>query len=61
MRGRENQFTSFQVDIACFALSFPEDMLLKKVMTGKMLAIFFGVVPICIIISGYLFNVILYL
>lgn len=40
-------------------LSLPEAMLLKKVMTLKLIAIFFGVVTFCIIISGYLFNLIL--
>lgn len=40
-------------------LSLPEAMLLKKVMTIKLIAIFFGVVTLCIIISGYLFNLIL--
>lgn len=40
-------------------LSLPEAMLLKKVMTIKLIAIFFGVVTICIIISGYLFNLVL--
>jgi uncharacterized membrane protein YraQ (UPF0718 family) len=40
-------------------LSFPEAMLLKKVMTWKLIGIFFGVVTICIILSGYLFNIIL--
>jgi len=40
-------------------LSLPEAMLLKKVMTFKLIGIFFGVVTICIIISGYLFNIIL--
>ncbi|PQJ72820.1 permease [Polaribacter butkevichii] len=40
-------------------LSLPEAMLLKKVMTLKLIAIFFGVVTLCIIISGYLFNMIL--
>ena len=40
-------------------LSLPEAMLLKKVMTVKLIAIFFGVVTLCIIISGYLFNLIL--
>ncbi|MTI40883.1 permease [Fulvivirga lutimaris] len=40
-------------------LSLPEAMLLKKVMTMKLIATFFGVVAVCIIISGYLFNVIL--
>ncbi|WP_117881381.1 permease [Aureibaculum luteum] len=40
-------------------LSLPEAMLLKKVMTFKLIAIFFGVVTLCIIISGYLFNILL--
>jgi len=40
-------------------LSLPEAMLLKKVMTFKLIGIFFGVVTLCIIISGYLFNLIL--
>ena len=37
-------------------LSLPEAMLLKKVMSLKLIAIFFGVVTLCIIISGYIFN-----
>lgn len=40
-------------------LSLPEAMLLKKVMTFKLIGIFFGVVTLCIIISGYVFNLIL--
>ena len=40
-------------------LSLPEAMLLKKVMTFKLIGVFFGVVTLCIIISGYLFNIIL--
>ena len=40
-------------------LSLPEALLLKKVMTLKLIGIFFGVVTICIIISGYLFNLVL--
>jgi uncharacterized membrane protein YraQ (UPF0718 family) len=40
-------------------LSLPEAMLLKKVMTLKLIAIFFGVVTLCIIISGYIFNIVL--
>ncbi len=40
-------------------LSLPEAMLLKKVMTMKLIGVFFGVVTLCIIISGYLFNIIL--
>lgn len=39
-------------------LSLPEAMLLKKVMTFKLIGIFFGVVTLCIIISGYIFNLI---
>ncbi len=41
------------------ALSLPEALLLKKVMTLKLIAIFFSVVALNIIISGYLFNIIL--
>lgn len=40
-------------------LSLPEAMLLKKVMTLKLIIVFFGVVTLCIIISGYIFNLIL--
>ena len=40
-------------------LSLPEAMLLKKVMTLKLIGVFFGVVTLCIIMSGYLFNLIL--
>lgn len=39
-------------------LSFPEAMLLKKVMTWKLIVVFFGVVTLCIILSGYIFNLI---
>jgi uncharacterized membrane protein YraQ (UPF0718 family) len=41
------------------ALSVPEGLLLKKVMTTKMLVLFFSVVTACIILSGYIFNLIL--
>jgi uncharacterized membrane protein YraQ (UPF0718 family) len=37
-------------------LSLPEAMLLKKVMTWKLIAIFFATVAVNIIISGYIFN-----
>lgn len=40
-------------------LSIPEATLLKKVMTWKLVGIFFLVVTVCIIVSGYLFNIIL--
>jgi uncharacterized protein len=42
--------------MATVGLSIPEATLLKKVMSLKLIAIFFGVVTLCIIISGYLFN-----
>lgn len=40
-------------------LSLPEATMLKKVMTWRLIGIFFGVVATFIIISGYLFNTIL--
>ena len=40
-------------------LSLPEALLLKKVMTFKLIGIFFSVVTLCIIISGYVFNIII--
>lgn len=40
-------------------LSLPEAALLKKVMTVRLIAIYFGVVSIFIIISGFLFNLIM--
>lgn len=51
--------TAIAFSMAVVGLSIPEGLLLKKVMTAKMLFIFFGVVAACIIISGYLFNFIL--
>lgn len=51
--------TAIAFMIAIVGLSIPEGLLLKKVMTTKMLFIFFGVVAACIIISGYIFNLIL--
>jgi uncharacterized membrane protein YraQ (UPF0718 family) len=51
--------TAIAFMMAVVGLSIPEGLLLKKVMTTKMLFIFFGVVAACIIISGYIFNLIL--
>jgi uncharacterized membrane protein YraQ (UPF0718 family) len=51
--------TAIAFMMAVVGLSIPEATLLKKVMTWKLIAIFFSVVTICIIISGYLFNIIL--
>lgn len=50
--------TAMAFMMAVVGLSLPEAMLLKKVMTFKLIAIFFAVVAVCIIISGYLFNMI---
>lgn len=50
--------TSLAFMMAVVGLSIPEATLLKKVMTTKLIAIFFGVVTFCIIVSGYLFNMI---
>lgn len=37
-------------------LSIPEATMLKKVMTWRLIGIFFGVVTLFFIISGYIFN-----
>jgi len=50
--------TAIAFMMAVVGLSIPEATLLKKVMTWKLIAIFFSVVTISIIISGYLFNII---
>lgn len=44
---------------AIVTLSLPEALILKKVMRWQLLAIFFGIVTIGIIIMGYLFNFII--
>lgn len=51
--------TAIAFSMSVVGLSLPAGMLLKKVMTAKLLAIFFAVVTVCIIVSGYLFNLIL--
>ena len=51
--------TVIAFSMAVVGLSIPEGLLLKKIMTTKMLMIFFAVVTVCIIISGYLFNLIM--
>ena len=44
---------------AIVTLSIPEALILKKVMRWQLLAIFFGLTTVGIIIMGYLFNIIL--
>ncbi|MDG1810911.1 MAG: permease [Polaribacter sp.] len=51
--------TAIAFMMATVGLSIPEATLLKKVMSLKLIAIFFAVVTIAIIISGFLFNMIL--
>jgi len=51
--------TAIAFMMATVGLSIPEATLLKKVMTLKLIGIFFGVITICIVISGYIFNLIL--
>lgn len=51
--------TAIAFMMATVGLSIPEATLLKKVMTLKLIAIYFGVVTLCIIFSGYVFNILL--
>lgn len=48
--------TAIAFMMATVGLSIPEATLLKKVMTMKLIAVYFGVVTLFIIISGYVFN-----
>ncbi len=45
--------------MASVALSLPEGLMLKKIMKWQLLAIFFGIVTVAIIASGYFFNLVL--
>lgn len=51
--------TAIAFMMATVGLSIPEATLLKKVMTWKLIGIFFSVVALFIILSGYLFNILL--
>ncbi|MGF1533203.1 MAG: permease [Bernardetiaceae bacterium] len=51
--------TAIAFMMAVIGLSLPEATMLKKVMQTPLILIFFGVVAFCIILSGYLFNLIL--
>jgi uncharacterized membrane protein YraQ (UPF0718 family) len=48
--------TAIAFMMAVIGLSIPEATMLKKVMTWKLIGIFFGVITVLIIVSGYLFN-----
>ena len=51
--------TSIAFMMAVVGLSLPEATMLKKAMTWKLIAVFFGTVTLFIILSGWLFNVFL--
>ncbi len=51
--------TALSFMMAVVALSLPEAMILKRVLSLKLISIFFGVVGLGILIVGYLFNFIL--
>lgn len=51
--------TAIAFMMATVGLSIPEATLLKKVMTIKLIALYFGIVTLFIIISGFIFNLLL--
>ena len=51
--------TAIAFMMATIGLSIPKATMLKKVMTWRLIGIFFGAVTLLIIVSGYLFNWIL--
>lgn len=51
--------TAIAFMMAVVGLSLPEATLLKKVMTWKLIGIFFGTITVFIILLGYLFNIII--
>ncbi|SFZ97487.1 Transporter [hydrothermal vent metagenome] len=51
--------TALSFMMAVVALSLPEAMILKKVMSWRLIGLFFGIVGTGIILVGYLFNIIL--
>jgi hypothetical protein len=51
--------TALSFMMAITALSLPEAMILKRIMSLKLISIFFGTVTLGIIGVGYLFNTIL--
>ena len=48
--------TAIAFMMAVVGLSLPEATLLKKVMTWKLIGIFFGTITLFIVLLGYLFN-----
>ena len=50
--------TSLALMMAIAGLSLPEAVILKRVLSLKLLATFFGLVALGIVMIGYLFNVV---
>lgn len=48
--------TALSFMMAVVAISLPEAMILKRVLSTKLILIFFGIVTTAIIITGYIFN-----
>ncbi|MGM5485213.1 MAG: permease [Nanobdellota archaeon] len=53
--------TALAFMMATAALSFPEAVILRRAMKLKLILIFFGIVALGILITGYVFNVLQYL
>ncbi len=51
--------TALSLMMAITALSLPEAMILKKILSVKLIAIFFGVVAVGIMLTGWVFNAVL--
>ena len=51
--------TALSFMMAVVALSLPEAMILKRVLSIKLISIFFAIVGFSILMVGYLFNMIL--
>ncbi|WP_288740615.1 permease, partial [uncultured Coprobacter sp.] len=51
--------TALAFMMAVVGLSLPEATLLKKVMTWRLIGIFFGLITLFIIVLGYLYNIML--
>jgi uncharacterized membrane protein YraQ (UPF0718 family) len=51
--------TALAFMMAVTALSLPEAIILKNVLKNRLLALFFGIVAVAIVLVGYLFNAIL--
>ncbi len=51
--------TAIAFMMAVVGLSLPEATLLKKVMTWRLIGVFFGLITLFIIVLGYLYNAVL--